>query len=942
MLVFCFSGKQSENPLLLLGQYSDDELDEESSRRLDHVTAEKSTAEDDDEQVKGSVGTENEDMENNASMELDADKEKRRDLETGSVSPDPLQNREDNDVREIDSAVTADLCKVASTEEASIPGTSDVHLTGDVISSWKVVLHEESNQYYYWNTVTGETSWVVPDLLAQGAELTGEQKTAPDTEVRNGPLGGTHEPNSTLDMELDGSVTVHPNNHCKAGNVIHETREIDEPEAQIEDQNDGFKDKGLEDKRPGSDANQTETKNSSNAALALYHKISSLGDSVSSQDSGDTLLCNGDATDADQSMVHEEDDTENDLSFSVLKHSEHLLERLKSLKGSKSHMQGHEWISKFLLEVEIRLSDIKSLLPFGSSLLPFWVHCERHLKELEGAIDNEVSQLFKSADSTEIHEAEAPHNSWESEGNEIDADGNEKKVVSSSFDLPSADVYVTESQKDSKNEVANNDVLQAEHVSVIDYPTAHSGSGVGGSSGVHGVAQPTELTSNVVLHGGEDVDMDVDMEVEDATPENATITIDSLAAKYCAPEEQTIQPNPPAEHESFVPPEAFGVPPPPDDDWIPPPPPDNESFPPPPPDDPPELSYPPPPTYFETVQPLSYTEQYNLSYPASNFEYYGQSTTEFPANNVYGHTEGFQVAVSHPPLYYEALPSTYSVAAPVVVNPVEPVVYCDVQDGAVLPGPAVSGAQSLVSHGISSHEVLGSDQIRSVESHTEAHSTSLLNAEVGVSVSTDIASLEVPFTPATIQAPATVSAVESAPGLSTTAVTTATAVAKSTATNVQSKVPHSKKRTVAVVSTLRSNKKVSSLVDKWKAAKEKLQEDEEDEPENAYEILEKKRQREIEEWRAQQIASGDARANANFQPLGGDWRERVKRKRAQLNKEAVQTPSEAVTNGNQQPDLKEFSRDLPSGWQAYWDESSKQVYYGNSITSETTWTKPTK
>ncbi|GMP62544.1 hypothetical protein CsSME_00024611 [Camellia sinensis var. sinensis] len=100
--------------------------------------------------------------------------------------------------------------------------------------------------------------------------------------------------------------------------------------------------------------------------------------------------------------------------------------------------------------------------------------------------------------------------------------------------------------------------------------------------------------------------MDVDMEVEDATPENATITIDSLAAKYCAPEEQTIQPNPPAEHESFVTPETFGVPPPPDDDWIPPPPPDNESFPPPPPDDPPELSYPPPPTYFETEWVLAF------------------------------------------------------------------------------------------------------------------------------------------------------------------------------------------------------------------------------------------------------------------------------------------------------------------------------------------------
>lgn len=132
------------------------------------------------------------------------------------------------------------------------------------------------------------------------------------------------------------------------------------------------------------------------------------------------------------------------------------------------------------------------------------------------------------------------------------------------------------------------------------------------------------------------------------------------------------------------------------------------------------------------------------------------------------------------------------------------------------------------------------------------------------------------------------------------------------------------------------------MVDKWKAAKEELHEDEEDEPENTYEMLEKKRQREIEEWRAQQIASGEAKVNANFQPLGGDWRERVKRKRAKLNREAVKNSSESPTNGNQQPDLNEVSRDLPSGWQAYWDESSKQFYYGNTITSETTWTRPAK
>lgn len=44
-------------------------------------------------------------------------------------------------------------------------------------ASWKMVLHEESNRYYYWNTVTGETSWGVPDSLAQEAALTNELET---------------------------------------------------------------------------------------------------------------------------------------------------------------------------------------------------------------------------------------------------------------------------------------------------------------------------------------------------------------------------------------------------------------------------------------------------------------------------------------------------------------------------------------------------------------------------------------------------------------------------------------------------------------------------------------------------------------------------------------------------------------------------------------------
>lgn len=27
----------------------------------------------------------------------------------------------------------------------------------------------------------------------------------------------------------------------------------------------------------------------------------------------------------------------------------------------------------------------------------------------------------------------------------------------------------------------------------------------------------------------------------------------------------------------------------------------------------------------------------------------------------------------------------------------------------------------------------------------------------------------------------------------------------------------------------------------------------------------------MQEWHAQQVASGDAKENSNFQPLGGDW-----------------------------------------------------------------------
>lgn len=72
-------------------------------------------------------------------------------------------------------------------------------------------------------------------------------------------------------------------------------------------------------------------------------------------------------------------------------------------------------------------------------------------------------------------------------------------------------------------------------------------------------------------------------------------------------------------------------------------------------------------------------------------------------------------------------------------------------------------------------------------------------------------------------------------------------------------------------------------------------------------------------------------------------REKVRRKRAKAAKEAVGKVEVAIENSSQKkPDIVELSKGLQTNWQAYWDEASKKVYYGNVITSETTWTRPTR
>ncbi|XP_078586735.1 uncharacterized protein LOC144868417 [Branchiostoma floridae x Branchiostoma japonicum] len=76
------------------------------------------------------------------------------------------------------------------------------------------------------------------------------------------------------------------------------------------------------------------------------------------------------------------------------------------------------------------------------------------------------------------------------------------------------------------------------------------------------------------------------------------------------------------------------------------------------------------------------------------------------------------------------------------------------------------------------------------------------------------------------------------------------------------------------------NKKIPHLVQKWQKIKQEVEQEQKEMEEDSEEEDEKVRtQKRIEEWKKQQLESGGAAYNPNFEAVTVDWRERVKRRR---------------------------------------------------------------
>lgn len=94
------------------------------------------------------------------------------------------------------------------------------------------------------------------------------------------------------------------------------------------------------------------------------------------------------------------------------------------------------------------------------------------------------------------------------------------------------------------------------------------------------------------------------------------------------------------------------------------------------------------------------------------------------------------------------------------------------------------------------------------------------------------------------------------------------------------KMPTDKTKKLKKEKIKKSKTKMPSLVKKWQSIQREL--DEEEKSSSSDEDRDQFNNRRIEEWKQQQLASGKATRNANFEVLPDDWRERLLKKRKMM------------------------------------------------------------
>ncbi|XP_029008268.1 formin-binding protein 4 [Betta splendens] len=90
-------------------------------------------------------------------------------------------------------------------------------------------------------------------------------------------------------------------------------------------------------------------------------------------------------------------------------------------------------------------------------------------------------------------------------------------------------------------------------------------------------------------------------------------------------------------------------------------------------------------------------------------------------------------------------------------------------------------------------------------------------------------------------------------------------------------LPIDKTKKIKKDKTKKSKTKMPSLVKKWQSIQKEL--DEEEKSSSSDEDREQLNKKSIEEWKQQQLVTGKASKNANFEALPEDWRERLKKRK---------------------------------------------------------------